>query len=85
MGWFLTQAGELPGSLFPRDAETSPFAGLLIASVGPAMWRVFCGSREAADARSDPLNRWTQRVLGEALTDMIEKRGAKLVDRKSVV
>src|SRR5215471_11233137 len=44
--------GRLPGTL------------LLIGNVGPGLWPEFSSSDEAGDGAPDPLNRWTQRVIG---------------------
>jgi hypothetical protein len=41
-----------------------PATLLLIGNVGSSLWPAFSSSIEAADGASDPLNRWTQRVIG---------------------
>ncbi len=40
-------------------------AGLLIGNHGSAMWRSFSGAPEYADGKENPMNRWTQRVVGQ--------------------
>lgn len=78
MGWFAARASQLPDG-FPGGDGGRPFAGLLIANAGPAMWHVFSRSPEAGDGHADPLNRWTERILGEVLGDLLDGRGAGLV------
>jgi hypothetical protein len=41
-----------------------PATLLLVGNVGASLWPAFSGSVEAADGAPDPLNRWTQRVIG---------------------
>jgi hypothetical protein len=41
-----------------------PATLLLVGNVGASLWPVFSGSVEAGDGAADPLNRWTQRVVG---------------------
>jgi len=41
-----------------------PATLLVIGNVGPRLWPEFSASPEAADGAPDPLNRWTQRVVG---------------------
>lgn len=36
---------------------------IVIGNAGPAMWRAFSASPEAADGAPHPLNRWTERVI----------------------
>ncbi len=78
MGWFAAQASQLPDGFPGRDGDRK-LAGLLIANAGPAMWRVFSRSPEAGDGQPDPLNRWTERVLGEVLGDLFQGQGARVV------
>ena len=42
----------------------------LIGPDGGAMWPVFCASPEVADGAPDPLNRWSERVLGAVAHDV---------------
>jgi len=61
------------GGFHPRPADGVPdlpdgrAAGTLVVvgNAGPALWRVFAAAPEAADGAPDPLNRWSERVLGE--------------------
>jgi len=41
-----------------------PATLLLIGNIGPRLWPEFSGSPEARDGAPDPLNRWTERVIG---------------------
>ena len=49
----------------PPMADGQPSATLiLIGNVGTSLWPAFSGSAESGDGAPDPLNRWTQRVIG---------------------
>ncbi len=73
----LTVCGlQLRGGFHPAAADDSllssaePTAGsiqtvLLVGNVGNAMWRQFITTAEYRDAKPDPLDRWTRRVLNE--------------------
>jgi len=54
------------GGFAPEPGDGAP-AGirtlLLIGADGERMWRAFDGAREAHDGASDPLDRWSRRVL----------------------
>jgi hypothetical protein len=62
------------GGFHPKPAEgvlalpDGRVAGTLVmvGNAGPALWRVFAAAPEANDGAPDPLNRWSERVLGEA-------------------
>ena len=45
------------------DGRT-PATLLLLGNVGASLWAEFSGSPETADGAPDPLNRWTQRIIG---------------------
>lgn len=59
-GFRVTAADSVPLLPDGRAATTLILAG----NAGPAMWQVFSLVPEVADGRPDPLNRWTERVLG---------------------
>ena len=59
----------LPALLDGRPAATL----LLVGNAGPAFWPVFAASPEWADGAADPINRWTERVVGALAAD----RGAR--------
>lgn len=40
---------------------------MLFGNAGGAMWEAFRQSPESADGARDPMNRWTQRIAGDAL------------------
>lgn len=44
--------------------------GLLIGNAGPDMWVHFARSCEFRDGHSDPMNRWTRRILEALATDL---------------
>ncbi|RDD61211.1 4Fe-4S dicluster domain-containing protein [Ferruginivarius sediminum] len=47
------------------DDGRTPGTLLLVGNAGPAMWRVFSASAEAADGQPHPMDRWSRRVIGE--------------------
>jgi len=55
------------GGFHPGSGDTTP-AGtatlLLIGPAGPAFWERFRASPEMAQDAADPLNRWSERVIG---------------------
>ncbi|MGF1611045.1 MAG: ferredoxin [Kiloniellales bacterium] len=61
------------GGFHPRTEDGVPAlpdgraAGTLVivGNAGPALWRVFAAAPEAAAGAPDPLNRWSERVLGD--------------------
>ena len=53
------------------DARLAGKYALLIGNQGDAMWQKFSTCKEIADAKPDPMNRWTRRVL-ERITSEIE-------------
>ena len=70
-----TASGEgllLRGAFHPRPDDAvpplpdgrRPGTLVLLGNAGPAMWPRFAASAEYADGRSDPLDRWTRRVVG---------------------
>ena len=62
----------LRGGFHPEPEDTLPLCAdgrpaatlLLIGNAGPAVWPVFAAAPEAADGAPDPINRWTERVVG---------------------
>jgi len=62
----------LRGGFHPTDSDGVPALAdgsmpgtlVLIGNIGSSLWPEFSGSREAGDGAPDPLNRWTQRVIG---------------------
>ena len=48
----------------PLADGRAPATLILIGNIGSGLWSAFPGSLEAADGAPDPLNRWTQRVIG---------------------
>ncbi len=56
-----TSLPDLPDLADGRRPQTLVLAG----AVGGSLWPAFRASLEARDGRSDPLDRWTRRVLGE--------------------
>ncbi|WP_424947644.1 hypothetical protein [Candidatus Spongiihabitans sp.] len=46
---------------------------ILFGNAGSSFWECFSGSREVADGRADPLNRWSQRV-GEIIASKLTGR-----------
>ena len=47
-----------------------PATLLLVGNVGPSLWPTFSRSAEADDGAPDPLNRWTQRIIGAIARDV---------------
>jgi hypothetical protein len=61
LGGFHPEAADgVPPLADGRGAATLAILG----NAGPDLWRVFRAAPEASDGRPDPLNRWTERVLG---------------------
>jgi len=61
------RGGFRPGSDdgVPPLADGRPARSLiLVGNAGPSLWAVFADSPEARDGAADPLNRWSERVLG---------------------
>lgn len=55
------------GGFHPGPDDGAPEGAatiLLIGPAGPLFWDVFRSSSEFADGRADPLNRWSERVIG---------------------
>jgi hypothetical protein len=55
------------GAFHPEAGDGAPdgVATLcLLGARGAGLWAVFSGSGEAADGRPDPLDRWSERVIG---------------------
>ena len=59
-GFAPTADDRLPALPDGRPARTL----LLVGNAGPGFWPAFAGSPEAEDGAADPMNRWTERVLG---------------------
>jgi hypothetical protein len=58
-----------PADAVPPLADGGPVCTLVLAgNAGPEMWRVFTAAPEFT-ARSNPLDSWTARVLGQVATD----------------
>lgn len=55
------------GAFHPEDGDGAP-AGCgtlaLLGPDGPGFWEVFAASPERSDGRPDPLDRWSERVVG---------------------
>jgi hypothetical protein len=63
-GWFTVEAGDIPagaGEILPGNSA------LLIGNHGRAMWDAFAQSPEHGDGSPDPMDRWTRRVILEAM------------------
>ena len=61
------------GGLHPEPGDTAPSGCrtlLLIGPDGAEFWQVFQASPEFSDGTPDPLNRWSERVIG-ALADRL--------------
>ena len=64
----------LRGGFAPEPADALPALSgrraprtvMLVGNAGPALWRAFAISPEAADGRPHPLNRWTRRQVDAA-------------------
>jgi hypothetical protein len=62
----------LRGGFHPTDSDGVPALAdgpmpstlLLIGNIGSSLWPEFSSSPETSDGGPDPLNRWTQRVIG---------------------
>ncbi len=60
------------GAFHPRseDSVPDPQAGsrpgtlVLLGTVGPSLWQAFSAAPEFSDRAPDPLNRWSERVIG---------------------
>lgn len=50
------------------DAPANTGTLLLIGPMGPQFWHMFRASPERADGAPDPLNRWSERVIGALAT-----------------
>jgi hypothetical protein len=62
------------GGFHPVPEDAAPGGTLvLLGPDGPAFWDVFRASAEYADGGADPLNRWSERVIG-ALADALGAR-----------
>lgn len=53
----------LMGALHPEPGEAGQTVVLL--GTGPGFWPVFTAAPEYADGTADPVDRWSQRVIGE--------------------
>lgn len=65
---------------FHPDADETLIGGafktvVLVGFVGRAQWPAFAASPEANDGAADPLDRWSQRVIGE----LAEELGARAI------
>ncbi len=64
-----TAADAVPGLLDGRPTCTL----VLLGNVGPDLWSAFAAAPEYGDGAPDPLNRWSERVVG-ALADALGAR-----------
>ena len=61
------------GAFHPQAGDGAPEGVgtiFLLGAYGDRMWEVFSGSPEASDARPDPLDRWSRRVIGNLAADL---------------
>lgn len=68
-------AAQADDALPPLTAGAGAQSLLLVGNAGAAMWPHFTASREYADGRPDPLNRWSARILSR----IAESHGAGLL------
>ena len=70
---------QLRGGFHPNADEHLPSdvgtvrTVLLIGNLGSAMWQQFSASEEYRDAKPNPLDRWTRRVLSKVATTLLAK------------
>ena len=56
------------GAFHPDDGDGAPSDAatvVLLGPAGPEMWQVFRSSPEATDGAPNPLDRWSERTIGE--------------------
>jgi hypothetical protein len=61
------------GAFHPQAGDREPEGVgtiFLLGALGDRMWEVFSGSPEASDARPDPLDRWSRRVIGNLAANL---------------
>jgi NAD-dependent dihydropyrimidine dehydrogenase PreA subunit len=66
-GWFAIEAGDIPAV---SNAVSAGLAALLVGNHGPAMWSALVASDEYGDGEPHPMDRWTRRIIGEALASL---------------
>ena len=66
-GRFAIEPGETADPAF-HHLEGRP--ALLFGNAGSAMWQHFSASGEYRDGRPDPMNRWTRRIVGDAVAPL---------------
>ncbi len=66
-GWFAIEAGDIPPGV---EAVKLGMAALLIGNHGRAMWDACSHDIEFRDGLPDPMDRWTRRIVGDALGDL---------------
>lgn len=63
LGWFCLQASDFADG---ADRSLANAPAFLLGSAG-SIWQAFSASAEFCDGNPDPLDRWTQRVVGAAV------------------
>jgi hypothetical protein len=60
------------GALHPEPGETTKLRGgtLVLLGTGQGFWPVFRESSEIGDGQPDPIDRWSQRVIGKMADDL---------------
>jgi hypothetical protein len=53
----------------PLPGGQAPGTVILVGNVGSGMWATFAAAPEAGDGRPHPLNRWTERVVGQVAVE----------------
>ena len=59
-----------PGEFGPVPGGAEPGTIVLLGFTGSDQWSVFEDSREARDGLPDPLDRWSQRVIGALASEL---------------
>ena len=55
---------------------------LLLGPLEPGFWACFTGSQEYGDGRADPLDRWSERVIGDLANTLNAKAFFRSADRR---
>ncbi len=66
-GWFAIEAGDIPAGV---EGVAPGAAALLIGNHGRAMWDACSREAEFCDGLPNPMDRWTRRVILDALAEM---------------
>lgn len=69
---------ETQGLVGLRAFECDGHRAQLIGNVGSSLWPAFSTSQEFSDGRSDPMNRWTQRLV-EAAVQLVDAEAVREV------